>query len=61
MLRVVQALKTDELEKIVKCRFCSRKFTFLSEHLAHMKAHTDNVDSIVEMSIKVRSLFGLDH
>ena len=47
------ALKPDELEKIVKCRFCSRKFTFLSEHLAHMKTHTHNVESIVEMSIKV--------
>ena len=48
-----QALKPDELEKIIKCRFCGRKFTFLSEHLVHMKMHTHDVDSIVEMSIKI--------
>ena len=47
------ALKPHELDKIIKCRFCNRKFTFLSEHLVHMKTHTHNVDSIVEMSIKV--------
>ena len=46
-------LKPKELEKIIHCRYCSRKFTFLSEHLSHLKKHTHDVDSVVEMSIKI--------
>ena len=47
------ALKPKELAKIIQCRYCPRKFKFLSEHLSHLKKHTQDVDSVVEMSIKI--------
>lgn len=50
---VYLSLKPKELDKIVKCRYCPRSFKFLSEHLAHLKKHTQDVDSVVEMSIKI--------
>ena len=37
------SLKPGELEKIIKCRFCQRQFTFLSEHLVHLEMHTNIV------------------
>ena len=50
---VYKALKTDELAKIIFCRYCQKRFTFLSEHLAHMKAHTPDVESVSQMSINI--------
>jgi hypothetical protein len=47
------SLKPKELDKVIKCRFCERQFTFLSEHLVHLEMHTTDVDQFVEMSIKV--------
>jgi hypothetical protein len=50
---IYKALKPDELTKIECCRYCQKKFTFLSEHLAHMKAHTQDVESVSQMSINI--------
>ena len=50
---VYNVLKPKELQKIIQCRYCSREFTFLAEHLSHLKKHTQDVDSVVEMSIKI--------
>ena len=50
---IYNGLKPKELDKVIQCRYCPRKFTFLSEHLAHLKKHTQDVDSVVEMSIKI--------
>ena len=50
---VYKALKTDELAKIIFCRYCQKRFTFLSEHLAHMKVHTPDVESVSQMSINI--------
>ena len=50
---IYNVLKPKELQKIIQCRYCSREFTFLSEHLSHLKKHTQDVDSVVEMSIKI--------
>jgi hypothetical protein len=50
---IYKALKTDELAKIIFCRYCQKKFTFLSEHLAHMKVHTQDVESVSQMSINI--------
>jgi hypothetical protein len=50
---VYKALKPDELAKIIFCRYCQKKFTFLSEHLAHMKVHTQDVESVSQMSINI--------
>ena len=46
-------LKPKELEKVIRCNKCSRKFNFLSEHLVHLEMHTQNVESTVEMSVNV--------
>ena len=50
---IYNVLKPKELQKIIQCRYCSREFTFLAEHLSHLKKHTQDVDSVVEMSIKI--------
>ena len=50
---IYKALKPDELTKIECCRYCQKKFTFLSEHLAHMKVHTQDVESVSQMSINI--------
>ena len=50
---IYNGLKPKELDKVIQCRYCPRKFTFLSEHLCHLKKHTQDVDSVVEMSIKI--------
>ena len=50
---VYKALKADELAKIIFCRYCQKRFTFLSEHLAHMKSHTPDVESVSQMSINI--------
>ncbi len=50
---IYKALKTDELAKIIFCRYCQKKFTFLSEHLVHMKGHTQDVESVSQMSINI--------
>ena len=51
--QIYVALKPKELDKIISCRYCPRKFKFLAEHLSHLKKHTQDVDSVVEMSIKI--------
>jgi hypothetical protein len=50
---IYSALKPRELEKIIQCRYCPRQFKFLSEHLSHLKRHTTDVESVVEMSMKI--------
>ena len=51
--QLYKALKTKELNKITKCRYCPREFKFLTEHLSHLKVHTPDVAQVVEMSIKM--------
>ncbi len=47
------ALKSKELHKITDCRYCDRVFKFLAEHLSHLKKHTSDVESVVEMTMKM--------
>ena len=50
---IYKCLKPDELKKIEFCRYCKKKFTFLSEHLVHMRVHTQDVESVSQMSINI--------
>ena len=50
---IYKALKAEELAKIIFCHKCQKKFTFLSEHLAHMKVHNPDVESVSQMSINI--------
>ena len=50
---VYKGLKPKELDKIIQCRYCPKKFNFLAEHLSHLKKHTQNVESVAEMTIKM--------
>ena len=50
---VYKGLKTKELDKIIQCRYCPKRFNFLAEHLSHLKKHTQDVESVAEMTIKM--------
>ena len=50
---VYPALKPAERRTLTQCRYCSKEFHFVSEHLLHLKMHVSDVASVAEMYLKI--------
>ena len=50
---IYPSLKPNERRTLTQCRYCSKEFHFVSEHLIHLKMHVSDVDSVAEMSLKI--------
>jgi hypothetical protein len=46
-------LRPEDLDPLLTCKFCRRRFLFVSEHLVHLKKHTARVEEMVEMTMKI--------
>ena len=47
------ALKPGEKDTLTQCRYCSKRFVFVSELLVHLQKHVPDVNSVAEMSLKI--------
>ena len=50
---IYPSLKPNERRTLTQCRYCSKEFHFVSEHLIHLKMHVSDVNSVAEMSLKI--------
>ena len=53
---IYPALKPAERRTLTQCRYCSKEFHFVSEHLIHLKKHfslQSDVNSYAEMRLKI--------
>ena len=50
---IYPSLKANERRTLTQCRYCSKEFHFVSEHLLHLKMHVSDVNAMAEMYLKI--------